>query len=283
MRNLLFLVACLSGLSLIGCSKDILVTCQTVETTTTVISKEFSGFLQAKASATITAENEAIIGQILVETGKSVIAGTSLFLLDTGSQIKAPISGVVSNILVNQGKFITKGQALTDIVNNQTLELNIDVPIELSSQLKIGLPIEIIDSSKNVSLKSRINFISPGVNRNEQSILAKATVHNNGSFRDNQIVSAKVIWSKRAGVLVPTTAISIVGGRNFVFVVTGQKSETGEVVLVAEPRLVVLGDVQGQAYEVVSGLEAGEKVVGSEIVNLSNGVPMKCRDNESES
>ena len=287
MRNPLFLVACLSGVSLICCSvegkKNILVTCQTVETTTIVDSSEFVGSIEAKSQATISAENEGIISQILVKPGESVIAGTSLFLLDNSSQIKTPISGLVSNILVNRGEFITRGQVLTSIVNNQTLELNVGVPTERSSQLKMGLPVEIIDSSRNVSLKSRINFISPEVNRNSQSILAKATVYNNGSFRDNQFVRARVIWSERPGVLIPTTVISRVRGQSFVFVATGQKSEAGEVVFVAKQRLVVLGDIQGKAYQMVSGLEAGEKVVGSEILNLSDGVPIKCRDNKSES
>ncbi len=284
MRNILLLFACLSGVSLISCSVEqaISVTCQTMETTIVVDSSRFVGSVEAKSQATIAAENEGIISQILVKPGESVIAGTSLFLLDNSSQIKAPISGLVSNILVNRGEFITKGQVLTSIVNNQTLELNIDVPTERSSQLKIGLPVEIIDSSGNVSLKSRINFISPEINRTEQSILAKATFRNNESFRDNQFVRASIIWSERAGVLIPTEAISRIGGQSFVFVAEEQEGEDGTATLVAKQKPVVLGNIQGQAYQVISGVEAGEKLVVSGLLNLSDGVSIKCRDNHSK-
>jgi multidrug efflux pump subunit AcrA (membrane-fusion protein) len=280
MRKILLLFAYISGASFISCSPQpqaITVTCQVVETTTIIDSSEFLGSVKAKAQATIVAENEGTISQILVKPGESVIAGTSLFSLNNNRQIKAPISGIVSNITVNRGEFITKGQALTKVVDNQTLELNIGVPIERSSQLKIGLPVEIIDSAKNVSLKSQINFISPETNK--QAILAKASVRNNGSFRDNQLVSAKVIWQEKPGILVPTTAIVRIGGQSLIFVATEQKSETKKAILVAKPRLVVLGDLRGKAYQVASGLEPGEEIIVSDILNLSDDVLIKCRDN----
>ena len=87
MRNILLLFACLSGVSLISCSVEqaISVTCQTIETTIVVDSSNFVGSIEAKSQATISAKNEGIISQILVKPGESVIAGTSLFLLDNCS------------------------------------------------------------------------------------------------------------------------------------------------------------------------------------------------------
>ncbi|VEP17129.1 hypothetical protein H1P_5530001 [Hyella patelloides LEGE 07179] len=272
------------GASLTSCSPQpqvISVTCQVLETTTVVDSSDFLGRVKAKTQATIVTENEGTISQILVKPGESVIAGTSLFLLDNNSQIKAPVSGIVSNISVNRGEFITKGQALTKVVDNQTLELNIGVPVERSSQLKMGLPVEIIDSSGNVSLKSQINFISPEAN--QQQILAKATVRNNGNFRDNQSVLARVIWQEKPGTSVPTTAISRIGGKNLVFVATKQKSGAEEKTLVAKQRVVVLGNLQGETYQIISGLEPGEEIVVSDIRNLFDDVLIKCRDKHLES
>ena len=232
------LFACISGISLISCSvepQDIFVTCQSVETTTIIDSSDYLGLVKAKAQATITTENEGIISQILVKPGESVIAGTALFLLDSGSQIKAPVSGIVSNISVNRGEFITKDLALTRIVDNRILELNISVPTYYSSRLKIGLPIEIVDFPSNPSLKSQIDFISPEVNR--QPILVKATFNNDRNLRDNQYVSAKIIWSEQTGILIPTKAISRIAGTNVVFVAEEAERE-GETTLVAKLRRV---------------------------------------------
>lgn len=294
MRNILLLFACLSGISFVSCSVEqvkqvekveqveqveqaILVTCQTVETTTIVDSSEFTGLIEAKEQANIAAKNEGTISQILVKPGEKVVAGTDLFLLNTGSQIKSPISGIVSNISVNRGEFITKGQALTRVIDNQTLELNIGVPTENSSQLKIGLPVEIIAPPHKASLKGKIDFVSPEINR--RYILVKATLRNNGNFRDNQEVIARIIWWEELGILIPTTAISRIAGQNFVFVAE-EVEQKGEITLLAKQRIVELRNIQGQSYQVISGLEAGEKLITSGILNLTDGTPVKCRDND---
>jgi multidrug efflux pump subunit AcrA (membrane-fusion protein) len=287
MRNFL-LIVCLSGITVASCTvavekrsalpPSVTVTCQTIKTTTVVDSSQFVGSLQAKEQATVFAKNEGSIAQILVNPGENVTAGTSIFLLDTGSKIKVPISGTINEISVNRGEFITKGQALTEIINNQTLDLKINVPPERSSKLKTGLPVEIIDSLGKFSIKSSINFISPKVevNQNGQYILAKATIRNDGSLRNNQYVQARVIWEQKPGVLIPATSVARIGGQSYIFVVEQQKGESGETILVAKQKAIKLGNIQGKQYSVFSGLKAGEKVVVSGLLNLSDGSYIEC-------
>ncbi len=284
MTNLLPLIVCLSGVIITACNslveksqpQAIYVTCQTLKTKTIVDSSQFVGSLQARQQAVIKAENEGKISQILVQPGASVNAGTTIFLLDTGSQIKAPISGIIAEISVNIGEFTTKGQILTSIVNNQTLDLKINVPIENSSQLKIGLPVEIIDSSGNANPKSQINFISPQVN--QQGIIVKAIVDNNKNFRTNQMVAVRLIWEQKPAILIPVESVSRIGGKSIVFIVKEQKESSGSngSTSVAESRLVELGNIQGKQYPVVSGLKVGEKVIVSNISNLSNDISIQC-------
>jgi multidrug efflux pump subunit AcrA (membrane-fusion protein) len=284
MTNLRPLIICLCGIIITACNSlveksqppAIYVTCQTLETDNIVDSSQFVGSLQARQQAVIKAENEGKISQILVQPGESVNAGTTIFLLDTGSQIKAPISGKIAEISVNIGEFITKGQILTSIINNQTLDLKINVPIEKLSQLKIGLPVEIIDSSGNTSSKSQINFISPKVN--QQGIMAKAIVYNNKNFRTNQIVTVRLIWEQKPAILIPVESVSRIAGESIVFIVKEHKKSSGST-SVAESRLVELGNIQGKQYQVVSGLKVGEKLIVSNILNLSDGIPTQCSNN----
>ena len=189
------------------------------------------------------------------------------------NRIVAPIDGVVGDIIPKVGDYVDTGDELTTITQNETLDLNISVPIERAAQLKVGLPVEIIDSKGKDAVEGKISFVSPRVNRSEQAILAKATFPNNGSLKDNQFVRARVIWEDEPGVLIPTEAVSRIGGQNFVFVAEEQESD-GEVILVAKQRPVTLGNIQGQAYQVISGVKAGEKLVVSGILNLADGVPI---------
>jgi multidrug efflux pump subunit AcrA (membrane-fusion protein) len=284
MKNLLSLIVCLSGVIITACNflieepqpQAISVACQTLETTIAIDSSQFLGSLKASQQAVIKAENEGKISRILVQPGESVTANTSVFLLDKGSHIKVPISGIIDEISVNSGEFITKGQILTSIVNNQTLNLNISVPIDNSSQLKIGLPVEIIDSSGNAILKSKINFIAPKVDR--QGIIAKSIFHNKGNFRTNQLVASKIIWSQKPAILIPTKSVSRIGGKSLVFIVK-QHQENNDSTFVAELRLIELGNIQGEQYQVISGLKAGEQIIVSNIINLSDGISIQCLNN----
>jgi RND family efflux transporter MFP subunit len=190
------------------------------------------------------------------------------------NRVVAPINGQVGNIIPKPGDYIEAGDNLTTITQNDTLELNINVPIERSPQLQVGLPVEIIDSEGNTQVEGKISFVAPNVNRTEQAILAKATFPNNGQLKDDQLVRTKIIWSQQPGVLIPTEAVSRIGGQNFVFLAQEEKTDDGQTNLVAKQKTVTLGDIQGQNYQVTSGLQPGDKLIVSGILNLADGVPI---------
>ncbi len=189
------------------------------------------------------------------------------------NRIVSPIDGIISDIIPKTGDYLEAGDTITTITQNDTLELNIFIPIEQVSKLKLGLPVAILDNQDQAKVKGNISFISPTVNSTQQSILAKATFPNKGNLQDQQYVKAKIIWSENPGVLIPTTAISRIAGQTFVFVAE-EIEQNGEPTLVAKQKLVELGDIQGQAYQVISGVEPGDKLIISGILNLSDGVPV---------
>ena len=75
-------------------------------------------------------------------------------------------------------------------------------------------------------------------------------------------------------MLIQTEAVSRIAGETFVFVATEKEQEDGKKALVAEQRPVELGDIQGQSYQVISGLKPGEKLITSGILNLADGTPV---------
>ncbi|MGV2830201.1 efflux RND transporter periplasmic adaptor subunit [Myxosarcina sp. GI1(2024)] len=199
------------------------------------------------------------------------------------NRILAPISGTVGDIFPKEGDYVEAGEELTTINQNETLDLNISVPVERATDLELGLPVEIVNENGEVRANGRISFVSPRVNRTEQSVLAKASFPNNGSLRDDQFVRARVIWSERPGVLVPTAAVSRIGGQNFVFLATEETRENGESIMVAQQIPVKLAEVQDQSYQVISGVESGDKIIVSGILNLSDGTPIQTEAAASES
>jgi RND family efflux transporter MFP subunit len=188
--------------------------------------------------------------------------------------VVAPINGIVGDFPVKVGDYVRVGDELTTITDNQSFDLRINVPTERRSQLQAGLPVEIINADGTTGVRGRITFISPNVDSTNQTILTKATFPSDGSLRDNQYVKARVVWERQPGVLIPTTAITRIGGQSFVFVAQQGETPEGKPALVARQKPVTLGGIQGQEYAVLSGVKSGEKVITTGILNLQDGVPI---------
>lgn len=196
------------------------------------------------------------------------VAGSNL----REAQVRSPIAGVVGSVAVKVGDYVTPQNVLTSIIQNQALELNLAVPVERGDRLRVGLPVELLDGEGQPAVIGQISFVSPQVNTAEQSILAKASFPNNGSLRDGQFVRARVIWERGSGITVPTAAITRVAGQPFVFVAeAGEPSPSGEATQVAKQRPVTLGAIQGNNYNVLSGINPGDQVIVSGVLNLSDG------------
>ncbi len=192
------------------------------------------------------------------------------------NRITAPIDGVVGNIQPKVGDYVDIGEQITSITQDNALELNIGVPLEQASKLELGLPVEIIDRQGQAIAEGDISFISPRADRSSQAILVKAAFNNNGRLRDDSFARARIIWSEDSGLLIPTVAVSRIAGKTFVFVAKEKEQEDGTKALVAEQRPVELGAIQGQSYQVISGLKPEEKLITSGILNLADGTPVNA-------
>lgn len=186
-------------------------------------------------------------------------------------RITAPFSGRVGEMPVKQGDYVTPSSQLFRLTENQPLEVQVAIPIERAAEVRQGLPIQLLNPQGEVVGTSQVFFIAPNVNNNTQSVLVKALFENSDNqLRADQQIRARVIWAQRSGVLVPTTAVTNLAGENFVFVAaTDAKSQ-----LIARQKPVKLGEIQGNRYQVLSGLQPGDRLVVSGIQKLADGVPI---------
>ncbi len=191
-------------------------------------------------------------------------------------QVTAPITGIVGDVFVKAGDFVSTGQTLTNIVQNDALDLRLSVPSNRINQLRTGLTVELIDPTTRKRISTgQINFISPSVDSAAQVILTKARFPNSsGVLKNGQHVEARIIWDRGTGVLIPTNAVLQVSGKSFAYVAEKDDSQ-GEERQVARMRPVTLGDIQEQSYQVVNGLKPGDNLVVSGILRLRDGMPIQ--------
>jgi RND family efflux transporter MFP subunit len=187
--------------------------------------------------------------------------------------VTAPFAGIVGDIPIKVGDNVNNATQLTTVTQNQVLEVQISVPIENAPRLKMGMPVELLDAQDKPLVKGNVAFISPNINPQSQSVLVKANFNNGtNQLKANQFVRARLIWASRAGVLVPTSAISRLGGQDFIFV--AETSPTDGKSLIANQKAVKLGKITGNKQEVLEGLKPKDQIVVAGILQLQNGAPI---------
>jgi RND family efflux transporter MFP subunit len=168
--------------------------------------------------------------------------------------IRAPFNGVVGDIPVHLGDYVSPTTLLTTVDENADLEAYIYIPTERASSIRNGLPVEILDSTGKILVKTKIDFISPQVDNGLQSILAKASVPRTADIlRNQQLVKARITWSTAPAPTIPVLAVSLVGGQTFVYVATPKGDG-----YVAHQIPVTVGETVGNTYPVLGGLKTGE-------------------------
>jgi RND family efflux transporter MFP subunit len=186
-------------------------------------------------------------------------------------QIRAPFDGMVGDVPVNLGDYVSSTTVLTTVDEITDLEAYIYIPTERVGQVRMGLPVDILDSDGNVLVKSSIRFLSPQVDNGLQSILAKAEIpHNGPKLRTQQLVKARVTWSTAPTAVVPVLAVTRIGGQTFVYVAAPQGDG-----YIAHQVPVTLGETVGNTYPVRGGLNPGDKVILSGLQFLHDGAPVK--------
>jgi RND family efflux transporter MFP subunit len=184
--------------------------------------------------------------------------------------VVAPTAGVVGDVPVHVGDRVTTSTLLTTVDQKTGLEAYINIPVERAPLVRLGTPVEILDSSGSAVASSRVTFISPQVDNTTQSILIKAVIEApKGDVRSSQFVRARVIWTSAPGLLIPVTAVSRVSGQYFAFV-----AEPKDKGLVARQRPVRLGSILGNEYVVLDGIKPGDRLIVSGAQNLVDGMPV---------
>ena len=188
-------------------------------------------------------------------------------------QIRAPFAGIVGDIPVHVGDYVTQNSVpptvLTTVDDPSGLEAYIYIPTERLSEVRLGLPVDIMDTTGNVVAKSTISFVSPQVDNGMQGILAKATVPPGSKVRNQEVVNARVTWNSTPKPTVPVLAVSQIGGQAFVYLAQAKGQS-----FIAHQVPVTLGETLGNTYPVLGGLKPGDQVIVSGLQFIGEGAPV---------
>jgi RND family efflux transporter MFP subunit len=187
--------------------------------------------------------------------------------------VTAPVAGVVGDIPVREGDRVTHSTQLTTIDQSAGLEVYINVPVQEAAKLRVGLPVHVVDDRGRVIITERLSFVSASVDPATQSVLAKAPLSvapGGESFRTEQFVRTRVVWSEAPALTIPLVALNRINGQFFAYL--AEAGQGGQ--LVARQRAVETGALIGNDYVVNAGLKPGEKLIVSGVQKIGDGSPI---------
>jgi len=176
--------------------------------------------------------------------------------------ILAPLSGVVSNLDCKAGNLVVPGSSLCLIHDQGSLEVSCEIIESEALRLSIGQSATIAPLFDKANMADgRVSAINPRVDN--ETGLVKVDIRLDGSkhFLPGMNMSIRITIPSHVCLIVPKEAIVARSGRSVVF--TAQKGR-------AKWNFVETGLDNGKEVEIKSGLSAGENVITTNNLQLSN-------------
>ncbi len=213
----------------------------------------------------VTAEN----AETALETARAGLAAAQARLGDR--VIRAPFAGTLGLTTVTAGTLINPGAAITTLDDTRTIRVDFPVPERFLGQLRPGTPIVATsDAFPGQSFSGRIALIDSRVNEQTRAATARAEFPNpGGAMRPGMLMRVAVRQGARTAAAAPEAAVQYEGQRAFVFrIARGERGSTAQRVEI-EP-----GAVENGFVEILSGVETGERIVGSGLNRIQPGAPI---------
>lgn len=183
--------------------------------------------------------------------------------------ISCPANGIITKKYVENGVFVNIGSAIVSIVDISRLKINLNVSEANVYQLRQGDKVQMTTSvHPGVEFPGEINYISPkgdeSHNYQVEIVIPNSKEH---PLRAGTFVNVKIeLPGKGNGLYFPREALqgSISDAR--VYVVSEGK---------AFLRHITIGRENDKTLEAITGLNEGDEVVTSGMVNLSDGKAVK--------
>ena len=182
------------------------------------------------------------------------------------AKISAPFAGVVTAKTVDPGNLATPGAPLLTIEEDGAMRLEASVDESRVPAVRLGQAVEVGVDALDRKVTGRGAEIIPSVEATSRTYIVKIDLLGVAELRSGMFGRASFPLGARSVLTVPRTAVVERGQLQSVFV-----AEKGTV----RTRLVTLGERNKDVVEVLSGLNAGEKVVTPVPAELQDGAAVE--------
>jgi cobalt-zinc-cadmium efflux system membrane fusion protein len=224
-----------------------------------------------QSSIQVTREQQQAISE--VEQTRAVVARLNQSLAALGASadgqggavsLTSPISGTVIDSHVSVGQAVTMGTELMTIMNLASVIIEAQLPESQAVRVQRGQKIAArLPGLPDQVFEGRVESVGNAVDTEKRTVPVRARITNTGVLlKHDMAVEVRLVTGVRKEVLiVPVSALVEDEGIKVVYVKEGDRYER---------RPVVVGTINYQLAEILSGIEEGEEVVVAGAYQLRN-------------
>jgi membrane fusion protein (multidrug efflux system) len=223
-----------------------------------------------------TLSDRGFASQMMVEQYETELATAQASLAAAQARqgdrtIRAPFAGILGLSTVTAGTLVNPGGIIATLDDIDVVRVDFPIPERYLSTLRPGAAITAnIDAFGDETFTGRIALIDTRVNEQTRSVTARAEIPNpGGRIRPGMAVRVAVQQGQRNSIAAPEAAVQYEGEGAFVYrIARGENGSTAQRVEVEA------GAVEGGFVEILSGLNAGDRIVGSGLNRIQPNAPV---------
>lgn len=193
--------------------------------------------------------------------------------------VRAPFSGVVDNVISEQGEVVNPGQnQLFRLISLDNMYIEADVPENYLSKISQGTDVKVNIGSIGREFTGKVSQVGNNINPNNRTFRIEVKVPNEKDLiKPNQIATIKLNdYTSDNAIVIPESSIQKNAmGESIVYVL---EQENDKNFGVAKKVIVETGLVYNDSIEIKKGLKSGQILITDGAKNIRDGQEVKFRN-----
>lgn len=190
------------------------------------------------------------------------------------TEIRAPFDGTIGLRFASEGGYISPATIITTLQDNSRMKVDFTIPEKYAGDIKVGDRITFRIQTRREQFEGRIYSLDARLDQTTRTLRVRALAPNpKGLLLPGSFATIEVRLNERETLTIPAFALipELKGHRVFLY-------KGG----VAESRPVEIGIRTDQRVEIVAGLEDGDTLITSAILQLRPGMPVHPADQQQD-
>lgn len=183
--------------------------------------------------------------------------------------IRAPFNGVLGLRLISEGSVIGTQDVITSVVNIDPIKIEFSIPERYASQVSVGSPIYFSNEASSEEVQGTVYAFEPQIDLATRTLKLRAQSPNKGGkFLPGMFVKIRFVLDiQENALMVPAESVipELSGYKVFVVGADGK----------AEQKIIEIGTRTDTHVQVLSGLNEGEQVLTSGVMQVRQGMPIQ--------